>query len=365
MGKDYYNILGVSRSASESEIKKAYKKLALKFHPDKNKSPGAEDKFKQVAEAYDVLSDPEKKSTYDRLGEDGLKGSAGSGGFHSGSGAFHGDADAFKIFETFFGGQDPFGGGSGGSFFMGGMPGSNSKRHRQGSGQGSNPFASRFQQHEDMDFEPFGGSGGGMFGHGHGAASHGRGPKDPAVEQDVNLSLEELYHGCTKKLKISRRVLNPDGTGSPKDKILTITVKPGWKEGTKITFPEEGDQAPGRIPADIIFTVKQKPHPLFKREGNDLICTMPITLRDALCAHQSQVHGIPYMVQVPLLNGTQLGVPVNTVITPNTRIPIQHQGMPLSKSPNSRGNLIVTFDIQFPNELSPYSVDMLLNALPA
>ena len=360
MGKDYYNILGVSRSASESEIKKAYRKLALKFHPDKNKSPGAEEKFKQVAEAYDILSDPEKKSTYDKFGEDGLKGSAGSGGFSSGT--FHGDADAFKIFETFFGGQDPFGGSGGGSsFFMGGMPGSNSNIYRQG----SNPFASRFQQPENMDFEPFGGSSGGMFGHST-APSHGRGSKDPAVEQDINLSLEELYNGCTKKLKINRRVVNPDGTSFPQDKILTITVKPGWKEGTRITFPEEGDQTPGRIPADIIFTVKQKPHPHFKREGNDLICAIPITLRDALCAH-SQVnrHGIPYMIQVPLLNGTQLGVPVNTVVSPNTRIPIPNQGMPLSKSPNSRGNLIVTFDIQFPNELPPYSVDMLLNALPA
>ena len=367
MGKDYYDILGVSRQASESDIKKAYRKMALKYHPDKNTSPGAEEKFKLVAEAYEVLSDPTKKSTYDRFGEEGLKAGGGGGssaGGFSGGHTFQGDP--YKIFETFFGGQDPFGGGDpfgarGTSFSFMNMPPS-SKRTRA-----ANPFARAQSDYvEDMEFDAFGSTGmgsSGMFGRGGGSTAR---TKDPAVEQDLHLTLEELYLGCTKKLKITRRVLNPDGTGASQEKILTIDVKPGWKEGTKITFPEEGDQYPGRIPADIVFIVKQKPHPLFKREGNNLIHTISISLRNALCASSvTQRFGSPQTVSVPTLDGRHLSVPIVTIIEPNTRIPVAGEGMPLSKLPNTRGDLIVTFDIHFPKDLPLASVEMLLNALPS
>jgi DnaJ-class molecular chaperone len=119
MGKDYYKILGVSRSATDDELKKAYRKLALKYHPDKNKAKGAEDKFKEIGEAYDVLSDPRKRQIYDQCGEEGLKG--GMGGGHSGGSngvpngfdgftySYHGDPRAtfqqffgkFKVFNTY------------------------------------------------------------------------------------------------------------------------------------------------------------------------------------------------------------------------------------------------------------------------
>ncbi len=344
MGKDYYNILGISRDASESEIKKAYRKLALKYHPDKNKSPGAEDKFKLAAEAYEVLSDPQKKSTYDRFGEEGVKGNASAGGFNGGSFSFQQGTDPHKIFESFFGGQDPFSSSTGGFNFMNmGGP----------SGARSNPFVP-----EEMDFEPFGM--GSSFGRQGGSKK-----KDPAIEKDLNLTLEELYQGSTKKLKITRRVLHPDGTSSHQDKILTITTKPGWKEGTKITFPEEGDQYPGRIPADIIFIVKQKPHIHFKREGNDLIYTVPISLRDALCSSSHVINEGPPSITILTFNGRTIEIPITTVITPYTRIPIIGEGMPLSKSPNTKGHLIVTFDIKFPEQLPYASVQLLLNALPA
>merc|ERR1711963_1222213 len=132
MGKDYYTILGVSRAASDDEIKKAYRKLALKYHPDKNQSPGAEERFKEIGEAYDVLSDSRKKQIYDQCGEEGLKGSMGGGpGQQQGSQGmpnfgdgnfsytYHGDPNA--TFRQFFGNSNPFE-----SFFNGGgqgMPG--------------------------------------------------------------------------------------------------------------------------------------------------------------------------------------------------------------------------------------------------
>uniref|UniRef100_A0A915HWC6 J domain-containing protein n=1 Tax=Romanomermis culicivorax TaxID=13658 RepID=A0A915HWC6_ROMCU len=125
MGKDYYKILDVPRSANDDDIKKAYRKMALKYHPDKNKSPGAEEKFKEIAEAYDVLSDSKKKSIYDKFGEEGLKGGVegGPGGGASGgpgAGGYHYTftGDPREIFSQFFGGQDPFA-----SFFSGGPGG--------------------------------------------------------------------------------------------------------------------------------------------------------------------------------------------------------------------------------------------------
>lgn len=112
MGKDYYSILGISRTATEDEIKKAYRKLALKYHPDKNKTPEAEEKFKLIAEAYEVLSDKKKRDVYDQFGEEGLKNGGGtSSGFSSGAGpnfhyTFHGDPRA--TFTQFFGTDNPF-----------------------------------------------------------------------------------------------------------------------------------------------------------------------------------------------------------------------------------------------------------------
>merc|ERR1712142_1248367 len=109
MGKDYYNILGVNRDASEEEIKKGYRKMALKYHPDKNKDPGAEEKFKEVSEAYEVLSDKDKRAAFDRFGSDGLRPGGSSTGHHRFTESFtNTPTDPFDLFRTFFGGRDPF-----------------------------------------------------------------------------------------------------------------------------------------------------------------------------------------------------------------------------------------------------------------
>lgn len=343
MGKDYYKVLGIGRDANETEIKKAYRKLALKYHPDKNKSPGAEEKFKDIAEAYEVLSDPKKKSTYDKFGEEGLKGqpSFGGEGFSGFSGQF---TDPHEIFRTFFGGENPFGSASGGfSPFFGGMPKSN---YGGKVFMGSNgPFTDGM---EDMEFEPMG-FGGPMNG------GPGRRRKDPPIERHLNLSLEELYSGTVKNLKITRQVINPDGTTSPQDKVLTITVKPGWKEGTKVTFLEEGDQAPGRIPADIIFIIKQKQHHFYERIGNDLSHTVDIPLRDALCGTRLSVQAI---------NGHIIDYPIDQVINPKTELRIPNLGMPYSKIPGKYGDMLIRFNIIFPLNLAPANKEPLMNALP-
>lgn len=105
--------------------------------------------------------------------------------------------------------------------------------------------------------------------------------QDPPIEHDLFLTLEEVLKGCVKKMKITRRVPNSDGKSYRKeDKVLTINVKPGWKAGTKVTFQREGDHNSSSIPADIVFMIKDKPHPLFKRDGTDLKYTAKITLRE-------------------------------------------------------------------------------------
>jgi len=143
----------------------------------------------------------------------------------------------------------------------------------------------------DDEDGPSGGGGGGGFGgfsnlggfQMGGPQSHTQRKKtqDPPIEHDLFVTLEEIASGATKKMKISRKILNPDNrTTRTEEKVLTIEIKPGWKQGTKITFPREGDQSPTTIPADIIFIIKDKPHPIFRRDGSDLIYTAKITLKD-------------------------------------------------------------------------------------
>lgn len=162
---------------------------------------------------------------------------------------------------------------------------------------GRSPFDQFFASHggldEDMNIDdPFAAFGmGGMGGMGgfprsfksRVAGGHGgrERKKDPPVVHELKVSLEEVFSGCTKKMRISRKRLNPDGcTMRTEDKILTVDIKRGWKEGTKITFPKEGDETPTNIPADIVFVVKDKAHPYFRRDGSDVVYSVKISLRD-------------------------------------------------------------------------------------
>lgn len=277
MGKDYYKILGIVKGASDDDIKKAYRKLALKYHPDKNKDPGAEEKFKEVAEAYEILSDAKKKDIYDKYGEEGLKmGGVGGGGAGTGpSGTSPGgfsytwSGDPNETFRMFFGNSNPFGGffgdDSGGveDELGGGFPGG---------------FPSGMFRFTSSNFG--GGPGGPGSQMGAGLATKKK-SQDPPIYHDLLVSLEDIATGTTKKMKISRKVLSPDNRSTYlEDKVLTIDIKPGWKAGTKITFPREGDQSPNTLPADIVFIIKDKPHPFFKRDGVDLIYTAKISLRE-------------------------------------------------------------------------------------
>lgn len=345
MGKDYYKILGVSKNASEDEIKKAYKKLALKYHPDKNKDPGAEEKFKEVAEAYEVLSDKKKREIFDMYGEAGLKGQpAGPSGHSSGPQTFtyaFTPGDARQTFAQFFGTENPFD-----IFFSMGSSGGHGGLDDDGM---------------DTDFlfgfPGVGRSHGGIrgtqsFSH---ASPRKQAAQDPPIEHDLHVSLEELLKGCTKKMRITRKVVQSDGTVRREDKVLTIAVKPGWKQGTKITFPREGDQTGHNIPADIIFIIKDKPHPQFKRDGADVRYTARISLRDALSGCS---------VTIPTLTGEKITQRFTDIIRPTTTKRIANQGLPHSREPHKRGDLIVGFEIVFPDSLPEGSRQILRDILP-
>jgi DnaJ-class molecular chaperone len=113
--------------------------------------------------------------------------------------------------------------------------------------------------------------------------------QDPPIEHDLYVTLEEIAKGTTKKMKISRRVLQPDGATKKEDKVLTINIKPGWKAGTKITFQKEGDQGTHKIPADIVFIIRDKPHQHFKREGSDLRYSAKVSLRQVSSVHTNKL----------------------------------------------------------------------------
>ena len=275
MGKDYYSILGIEKGASDDDIKKAYRKMALKYHPDKNKGAGAEEKFKLIAEAYEILCDKNKREIYDKYGEEGLKKGAGGMDSNVNGNTYTFQGDPLETFRMFFGTENPF--ERFGNFGQGqqGFTFTNS----------SSDFNDDFQSGANVfsNFFPggMGGSGGGVHrSFSQGASDAGK-KQDPTITYDVMVSLEEVAKGAHKKMKITKKVLNPDRrTVRDEDKVITIDIKPGWKEGTKVTFPKEGDQSPNKIPADIVFVIKDKPHPLFTRNGNDLHYKAKITLKE-------------------------------------------------------------------------------------
>ncbi|MED6122507.1 hypothetical protein PIB30_040415 [Stylosanthes scabra] len=323
MGVDYYKILQVDKNATDDDLKKAYRKLAMKWHPDKNPNnkKDAESKFKQISEAYEVLSDPQKRAIYDQYGEEGLKGQvpppdAGSGGasfFQTGNGPTtfrFNPRNADDIFAEFFGSSSPFGGGmrGGGTRSFGGI-------------FGDDMFSS--------------------FGEGRPMSQGPR--KAPPIERTLPCTLEELYKGTTKKMKISREIADASGKTLPVEEILTIEIKPGWKKGTKITFQEKGNEQPNVIAADLVFVIDEKPHRVFTRDGNDLVVTQKISLAEALTG---------YTVHLTTLDGRALSIPINTVIHPTYEEVVPREGMPIPKDPSKKGNLRIKFDIKFPARLT-------------
>ncbi|RWR72948.1 dnaJ subfamily B member 4 [Cinnamomum micranthum f. kanehirae] len=313
MGVDYYGILEVSRNATDEDVKKSYRKLAMKWHPDKNPNnkQEAEAKFKEISEAYEVLSDPQKRALYDQYGEEnGKPGGPNDFNFN------HRNAE--DIFTEFFG-SSPF------EFSSMGRAKSVRKPDSAFFGGFSGPENFRSQTE------------------GAGATVGGAPRKPPPVESMLPCSLEDLYNGSTRKMKISRNVVDANGKLSPETEVLSINVKPGWKKGTKITFPDKGNEQLNQLPADLIFVIDEKPHEVYKRDGNDLIISHTVTLAEALRGTA---------VNLTMLDGRSLTIQVADIVSPGYELVIEGEGMPIAKELGKKGDLRIKFEVKFPEKLT-------------
>ncbi|KAK4991996.1 Molecular chaperone (DnaJ superfamily) [Elasticomyces elasticus] len=362
-----YDQLGISPTATPEEVKKAYRKAALKYHPDKNKDkPDAAEKFKEVSQAYEILSDPDKRKIYDQYGlefllrggapapEDGGAGGnpfAGAGGFGGMPGGFGGmpgggGSGGARTFHFSTGGS----GGPGGGFSFG-NPESIFAEFLRGGGMGGGGG----HDEDDNIFSAFGGAGGfgGSFGGGSrptsggGARSSMNGmgrraatPEVTVVEKPMPVTLEELFNGTTKKMKIKRKTYDSvTGKQATQDRILEVPIKKGLKAGSKIKFADTGDQVEGGT-QDLHFI---KEHPLFKRDGDDIRHTVEIDLKEALTGWKRTIATI---------DGKQVSVGGSGPTQPTFEERYPGLGMPKSKKPTERGDFIVGVKIKFPTSLT-------------
>jgi DnaJ-class molecular chaperone len=311
MSRDFYAILGVPRDADSQALKKAYRQLALRWHPDKNPNnvEEAQAKFQEISEAYETLNDPEKRAIYDRYGEAGLqRGGGGSAG--------HSFAHAEDIFRAFFGG--------GGMSFGFGFPG------------------------DDEDFGPFGFP----FGPG-GFTSFTRVPSGPRplppLSINVSCTLEQLFSGAEKSILHTR---NRNGTSE--ETRLKIVVPPGTLDGTEFRCPGEGDIRPGYLPQDVILVAKQVPHGRFERIRDDLRIKLRISLKEAICGVERSVAGI---------DGQSVPIKTTTIIKPGAQMTVPGAGMVRQRA-GGTGDLRVSFEVVFPDRLEPDVKECLEVVLP-
>ncbi|HJZ75678.1 MAG TPA: DnaJ C-terminal domain-containing protein [Vicinamibacterales bacterium] len=321
--KDYYSTLGVSKTASEKEIKQAFRKLARKHHPDVN--PGdksAETKFKEINEAYEVLGDPAKRKKYDELGANWRA--------YEQAGARPGGA-----------GFDPsqFSGGGWNAHFGGGGPGGESGYRTMTPEEmnemfgDDNPFSDFFQTF-------FGGAG--AAGEARTRGSRGRATRAPQahhgrdIEQEIELPLEDVYHGTTRRFAIQH-----DG----QTRTVDVRIPAGVGEGARVRVAGEGEQGSGGARAgDLYLRIRTTPHGQFERKGRDLYTRVPVPLTTAVLGGEADVK---------TLGGKSLRLKIPQATQHAQVFRLKGHGMPPTGKGGETGDLYATVDVLLPRELTP------------
>ncbi|KAK4149061.1 protein psi1 [Chaetomidium leptoderma] len=352
-----YDQLSLSPTATQDDIKKAYRKAALKWHPDKNKdNPDAAEKFKECSQAYEILSDPEKRKTYDQYGlEFLLRGgvpppeSGGGGGgvphpFASTGGMPEGFAASF--FSS---------GGMGGDRYSFTDPENLFRNTFRDSGVGSDIFED-FLSGARSSTSSASGAGARRMRGSFGESTRNVRPPAPevsTVERPLLLSLEEMFLGVTKKMKIKRKMFDDTGKRTTTDTVLEVPIKPGLKKGSKIRFKGVGDQEEGGQ-QDLVFIVEEKPHALYSREGDDIVREVNLDLKEALTGWKRTVTTI---------DGQNLMIDKAGPTQPGSVDSYPGLGMPISKKPGQRGNFVVKYNVKFPMTLTPTQKEHLKEIL--
>ena len=275
--KDYYQVMGLQRGATQDEIKRAYRKLARKFHPDVSKEKNAEDRFKELQEAYEVLRDPEKRAAYDQLGANwrqgqefrpppdwgkGFEFSTGRGGRAGAGQGQHERPDFSDFFSELFGAHSPFGGGGTHGF------------EQTGGRSSSRAFSAPGQDHVAR----------------------------------VEIDLEDAYRGGTRTIDLRTPELTPDGHVTAKPRTLRVSIPAGVVEGQQIRLAGQGSAGLGGGPAgDLYLEVNFRPHPVFKLEGRDVIVQLPVAPWEAALGETVSVPTLGGPVEMKLPAGARAG----------------------------------------------------------
>ncbi|MBQ8140093.1 MAG: molecular chaperone DnaJ [Clostridia bacterium] len=344
--RDYYEVLGISKDADDAAIKKAYRTLAKKYHPDMNPDDKeAEAKFKEVNEAYAVLSDADKKAKYDQFGHDAFDPSAGGGAGYGGFGDF---GDISDIFGSFFGGG--FGGGFGGSSRRANSP----TRGEDVSARVSISFEEAvFGVKKDVSFSKIqkcpdcAGSGAAKGTQPQTCTSCG-GSGQKRVTQRLGGMAFQSTTTCDACRGTGKIIKNPcqncRGTGYIKiNKKLAVSIPAGIDDGERIALRSQGcDGRNGGPAGDLIILVSVKPHNIFERDGYNLYCEVPITVAEATLGAE---------IDVPTLEGNQkFTIPEGT--QPGTRFTLRQKGVPYVNNSGRRGDIIFTVNIEIPKGLN-------------
>lgn len=305
--KDYYKSLGVEKSASDDDIRRAFRKLARKYHPDVAVDKAtAEEKFKEINEAYEVLGDPEKRKKYDELGMHWQQ----AGGFPGGVGGF--------------------GGGAG---FPGGFG-------RAGDQAGAYEFHFGGTGFSDF-FEAFfgGGMGGGFRGEPGAGRRHGaRAGQD--IEADLLVTLEEAFHGAARVVSLTH-----PSTG--KTERLSVKIPAGIREGQRIRLAGKGEPGPGGAPSgDLYLRIRYQKHPFFRVDGDDLLFDVPVQPWEAVLGHEVELKTFDAKLRLKIPPGAQPGSK------------FRFRGHGLKRKDGSRGDLYGVIDLEIPRHLSARQRDL-------